>query len=82
MARLGIRQLELMRACGTCRAILVGDRMTDRLCELGMMKSHSRDGNGVVALTPAGLRALADAAEAGRIDIFTMPERKPEEADG
>lgn len=27
-------------------------------------------------ITPAGLRALADAADRGEVQLFTMPERK------
>ena len=75
--RLGIRQLELLRSVGTTRALVVADRASSRLCEIGLMKEMG-DGS-FVAVTPAGLRALADAVDAGRIDLFRMPEREGKE---
>ena len=75
--RLGIRQLELLRGIGTTGALVVGNKTSRRLCALGLMKAHGRDGS-FAAITPAGLRALADAAEAGRIELFRMPEMEGE----
>lgn len=72
--RLGIRQLRLLRTVGTHSALVVPDGRSRRLCELGLLESHGGDGS-FAAITPAGLRALADAAEAGKIDLFKMPER-------
>jgi hypothetical protein len=76
MARLGPKQIELLLAVGVRSAVVVGDRMTARLCELGMMQSEP---NGSFArITPAGLRALADAMEDGRIPPWELPVgRKP-----
>jgi hypothetical protein len=71
--RLGLNQLRLLRAVGTTDAVVVPDALTRRLCELGLMASARANGS-FAHITPAGLRALADAAEAGRIDLFVMPE--------
>ena len=71
MTRLGIRQLELLRFIGTDRALLTPDRMSDRLIELGLLQSDRP--NGAAYITPNGLRALADAAEKGRIRLFVPP---------
>lgn len=73
--RLGIRQLDRLHAVGTHAALIVPDRISRRLCDLGLMKAHGAEGS-FSAITPAGLRALADAAEAGRIELFRMPERR------
>lgn len=71
--KLGIRQLELMRAVGTTRAIVVADKLSRRLCDLGLMKAMGDDS--FICITPDGLRALADAVEVGRIELFKMPEK-------
>jgi hypothetical protein len=71
--RLGPRQLAMLRAVGTTCAVVVPDRLSRRLCELGLMTAEA-DGS-FARITPAGLRALADAAEAGRVTLFVMPER-------
>lgn len=73
MIRLGKPQLERLRGIGTSAALVVPDAMSRRLCELGLLKAHGKDGS-FSAITPSGLRALADAAEAGRIELFKMPE--------
>jgi hypothetical protein len=72
---LGTRQLKLLRSVGTTKAIVVGDKLSRRLCDLGLMKAMGDDS--FICVTPAGLRALADAADQGRIDLFKMPERTP-----
>lgn len=73
--RLGARQLELLRSVGITSALVVPTATSQRLCELGLMRPNGRDGS-FASITPAGLRALADAAEAGRIKLFVMPRRK------
>lgn len=77
--RLGIRQLRLLRTVGTTSALVVPDAISRRLCELGFMRASNPDGS-FACITPAGLRALADAADAGRINLFVMPmpERIPQ----
>lgn len=72
--KLGTRQLETLRAVGTTAAIVVPDSITRRLCALGLMASEAS--GSFAHITPAGLRALADAVDAGRISLFVMPERK------
>lgn len=73
MTRLGPRQLAMLRSVGTTAALVVPDRVSRRLCDLGLMTSEA-DGS-FARITPAGIRALADAAEAGRVELFTLPER-------
>lgn len=73
--RLGVRQLTLLRNVGTTASVVVPDALTRRLCDIGFLKAHGPGGS-FAAVTPAGLRALADAVEAGRIGLFQMPERK------
>lgn len=76
--RLGSKQLEMLMLCGVGRALVVGDRTSRRLCELGLMRAHGKDGDSIVAVTAEGLRALADASDAGRIALFEMPKAKGE----
>jgi hypothetical protein len=72
--RLGHRQLKLLATVGTTHALVCPSKISRRLCDLGLMAA---DTNGAFAhITPAGLRALADAAEAGRVELFRMPEPK------
>lgn len=73
--RLGRRQLELLRKIGCLSALVVPSATSRRLCELGLMKSHGDDGS-FAAITPAGLRAVADAADAGKIELFKMPHKR------
>ncbi len=79
--RLGPNQLRLLRSVGTTAAVVVADRETRRLCELGLMASAETDGS-FAHITPAGRRALADAADAGRITLFVMPEKMRTPAKG
>jgi hypothetical protein len=76
MTRLGKNQLRLLRAVGITAAVVVPSPQTKRLCELGLMKSVDADGS-FAHITPNGLRALADAADAGKIDLFVMPAKRP-----
>jgi hypothetical protein len=73
---LGKRQLALLRDVGTIGALIVPEKTSRRLCDLGLMAAHGADGS-FAAITTAGLRALADAVDAGRIALFTMPEDRP-----
>lgn len=75
--KLGTRQLKLLRTVGTTSALVVPDNISRRLCDLGLMKAMGKDGNSLACITPNGLRALADAVDAGRIDLFKMPEKRP-----
>ncbi|MFA1674800.1 hypothetical protein ACDY97_19045 [Rhizobium mongolense] len=74
--KLGTRQLELLRTVGTTSALVVLDNVSRRLCALGLMKTMGKDGDSFACITPNGLRALADAVDAGRIKLFVMPEKR------
>lgn len=76
MTALGKNQLSMLRAVGITAAVVVPSPLTKRLCELGLMKSVDADGS-FAHITPNGLRALADAADAGKVDLFVMPKPKP-----
>ena len=78
--KLGIRQLELLRAVGTHCAVVVIDPLARRLCDLGLMKEARP--NSFAHITPDGLRALADAADAGRIELFKLKDWKRGEKGG
>ena len=71
--RLGKEQLRLLRAVGTRSALIVPSRRSRRLCELGLMATEP-DGS-FAYIRPAGLRALADGVEHGKIELFKQPER-------
>ena len=66
--RLGIRQLEALKAAGTDSAYISPTKITKRLCDRGLMQAD--DEGGWAHCTPDGLRALADAVNAGRIELF------------
>lgn len=79
MAKLGKRQLETLAALAWYQcAMVVGSRMTKRLETLGLVEHHGRDRQSFAALTPNGLRTVADACEDGRLEWFTMPATHPE----
>jgi len=73
--RLGPRQLHMLKAVGFTAALVAPNPISRRLCELGLMNAGRADGS-FAHITPAGLRAVADAAEAGRVSLFVMPEKK------
>lgn len=73
--RLGKRQIQMLQSVGSTSAIIVPCPTSRRLCEMGLMKSHGPNGS-FAAITPDGLRALADAADAGKAHLFVMPERR------
>ena len=79
--RIGNKQLELLDALGLHRFRVVPDYMTRSLVKKGLMKVYGPKG-GIIGLTSNGLRALADAADDGRISLAPSPEmlkpsRKP-----
>ena len=75
MARLGKEQLRLLYAVGTHMFMVVADKRTKRLCELGLM-AEARP-NAFVYCTANGLRAVADAADRGRLVLGKLPEPPP-----
>ena len=69
MSRLGRKQLDFLASmAGVYRSLVVPDKMTRSLCALGLMVSWSKKTDGFIVLTPAGLRAVADALENGGIE--------------
>lgn len=68
---LGKRQLDLLANFVARRAFVVTDDMTRSLCRRGLMR-EARPGS-FVHITPDGLRALAQAADDGLVELFTMP---------
>lgn len=68
MTRLGPKQLDLLRRIGTTSALVVPTAMSRRLVDLGMMQAE--DDGSLARITPKGLRALADAVDAGRVILF------------
>lgn len=83
--RLGEKQLQLIAVLASPGTILIsgGNRTSQRLIELGLLESRDdaykqlgrRYQNGVY-ITASGLRALADAADAGRFNLVPKSERK------
>ena len=64
---LGKRQLSLLKALGSPGlALVVGDRVSSSLVRRGLCKQT--DTGGIVCITPAGLRVLADALEKGLVN--------------
>ena len=64
---LGRNQLDLLLKLGPTMALVVPSKTSRRLTELGLLAAEE-DGS-FARITPAGLRALADAADAGKIAI-------------
>jgi len=74
MSGLGPRQLALLRVlCGPV-AMIGTNKTAAGLVSRGMLVT-SPPGS-FTHITPAGLRAVADAAEAGRIVLFTPPSKE------
>lgn len=68
---LGKRQLEaLMTLCSPSLVQVVPDKITESLMRRGLAASRGGSTGGFVGITPAGLRAAADAFEAGEFDQF------------
>lgn len=76
-SRLGPKQLALLHMlAGPGTALVVADKLSHSLCARGLAQTMVV--GGCVRITPAGLRALADAAEAGRIRLGPkLPESRP-----
>jgi hypothetical protein len=79
MTRLGAKQVEKLRIFRPGSFAVVGDAHLRRLAALGLVKAHGPDGDSFYGITSAGLRALADAADAGRLDLGVSPAMLPKE---
>jgi hypothetical protein len=64
---LGKNQLTLLKNLMPGRAVVIGDKTSSSLIQRGLARSWDGNGKDLVTITPAGLRALADEMEVGRI---------------
>jgi hypothetical protein len=64
---LGKHQLTLLKNLMPGRAVVIGGNTSSSLIKRGLACSWDENGKDLVTITPAGLRALADEMEAGRI---------------
>lgn len=64
---LGKNQVSLLVSLSPGRTLVIGDKTSSALIKRGLARSWHKDGEDLVTITPAGLRALADEMEAGRI---------------
>lgn len=78
---LGKHQRDLLAAlAGVTMALVVGDKLSDSLVRRGLLAAEP-DGS-CAHITPAGLRAIADEIEAGRVEMFRPDKLKRREPDG
>lgn len=79
MRPLGKYQTRLLVVLGSpTRAMVVPDATAKSLVARGLLREREPDG--MVCITPAGLRALADEMEAGRVDDALDAIRKDVDA--
>jgi len=73
---LGKHQLCLLATMASPFSLLVvGDRISRSLVRRGLLGQHfAKKDDAFIGITPAGLRALADEMEAGRLEPFLEPE--------
>ncbi len=74
--RLGTRQIYLLAALASPFSLLIaGDAVSRSLQKRGLAAPHFvKNKDGFLGITPRGLRALADAMEAGRLEQFMDPK--------
>ena len=72
MRQLGKLQLErLMGLASPSCLMIVGDKVSESLVKRGLLKPHFPDNpEAWHRITPAGMRVLADAYEAGQLEQF------------
>jgi hypothetical protein len=75
MRPLGKLQLELLLALASPSMLrVVGDDISQSLVKRGLLKPRFRTSpDAFHGITPAGMRALADAYEAGKLKPFMKP---------
>lgn len=84
MSRPRLGKNQLARLCALGRASswqVLPCPETRALIAKGYMRSHADDGEGLIGITPAGLRRLADELEAGNLahlmpNLENMARRK------
>jgi hypothetical protein len=64
--RLGPLQIRRLASIAVGMCQVVPDSVSRSLTRRGLMEPTGSDGESLVVVTPAGLRALADAMDAGR----------------
>lgn len=70
MARLGKNQLALLKVLANPNMFLIVESKESRsLAKRGLIRSRTEDGNSFFQITPAGWRALADAVDAGILEL-------------
>ena len=73
--KLGKHQLCLLATMASPFSLLiVGDRISRSLEKRGLLAPHFAKSDGFHGVTPAGLRAVAEAMERGELDQFTDPK--------
>lgn len=75
--KLGTRQLQALMVLGAPSRVLIAPvgKVEESLRRRGLVQHH--DGGPAVRITPAGLRTLADALEAGELERFMQRPGKP-----
>lgn len=77
MARLGAKQLDFLAGmAGTQKAVIVGDKLIRSLQDRGLMVALGKERNSFFTITPAGLRAVADALDSGALKALTFDDLK------
>lgn len=74
---LGKNQLATLRALGPHLVCIVGSKEHRSLQKRGLVESLGDDGNSFFAITPDGLRSLADAIDSGKLHRWTIDDFKP-----
>jgi hypothetical protein len=73
--KLGKNQLHRLLGLASPGMMLVvgGDRVSNSLVKRGLIGPRTDDPNAFLGITPNGMRALADAFEAGELQQFMKP---------
>lgn len=75
---LGSKQRELLGALASpTRFMIVGNSVAESLARRGLLAAQGKEGKSFYQITPAGLRALADEWEEGRLE-FKLDRPDPE----
>ena len=84
MRPLGNKQRELLGQLGSPgRFLIVGDKVAESLARRGLLAAQGKNADSFYQITPAGLRALADEWESGRLEFKLDPDPKAtHEAEG
>ena len=75
MTPIGKNQLRLLRQLGPHLMLVVGDKLSASMVKRGLLQSAASDGDAFFHLSPNGLRALADAIDAGLVEPLQLPKK-------